>query len=170
MSHNIAAEITSAVQSASLNRDPSPHHDLNPSTAASQKRPVSPTTSISSHRSSASIPSSALKPSPRRAQLPPLPEMRFEQSYLTSIKNVEGFWGVAWVTGRDQVLLPLFQGLTWTLVLAGWRYWNRGVTLQGMGWGARVRRWWWGVNGWDVSHTGTGGKEKFAGEVRDVSV
>lgn len=93
--------IASIIQSASLNRHPSPAHDINPSTAASIKRPVSPTISISSDDHS--IPYSALKPVPRRSNLPPLPDLRFEQSYLASLRAVEGWQGVLWVTARDQV-------------------------------------------------------------------
>lgn len=51
---------------------------------------------------------------------------------------------------RDQVVMPLVQGLLWALVVQGWRFWNRGVKLKGQGVGARVRRWWWGVNGWKI--------------------
>lgn len=144
----IAANITSAIQSASIKRHPSPHHDLNPSTAASAKRPVSPTTSLSSQSSASTIPYSALKPSPRRANLPPLPDFRFEQSYLASLNGVDTWHGIAWITTRDQVVLPLVQGTLWTLGVLGWRYWNKGVTLQGSGVGTRLRRWWWGVNNW----------------------
>lgn len=93
--------IASIIQSASLNRHPSPTHDVNPSTAASIKQPVSPTISISSDDHS--IPYSALKPVPRRSNLPPLPDLRFEQSYLASLRAVEGWRGVLWVTARDQV-------------------------------------------------------------------
>lgn len=99
--------IASAIQSASINRHPSPHHDLNPSTAASSKQPVepaSPTSSVSSNANS--IPESALKPTPRRANLPPLPDMRFEQSYLASLQGAESYWTIAWITGRDHVLQP----------------------------------------------------------------
>lgn len=93
--------IASTVQSASLNRHPDPDYDLNPSTAASSKQPISPTISMSS--SDNSIPYSTLKPIPRRSNLPPLPDLRFEQSYLASLRNVEGWTGMLWVTGRDQV-------------------------------------------------------------------
>lgn len=93
--------IASTIQSASLNRHPSPAHDLNPSTAASFKQPVSPTISISSDDNS--IPYSTLKPVPRSSNLPPLPDLRFEQSYLASLHDVESWKGVLWVTGRDQV-------------------------------------------------------------------
>ncbi|KAL8710963.1 MAG: hypothetical protein Q9220_004562 [cf. Caloplaca sp. 1 TL-2023] len=152
-------DIASAVQSASIKRHPSPAHDLNPSTAASKKEPVSPITSVSSNADS--IPESALKPIPRRANLPPLPDMRFEQSYLASLQGAETWWKIAWITGRDQVytnpaecwiqvVLPLVQGMLWTLILSGWRYWNRGAQFQGATLGSKVRRWWWGVNNWKI--------------------
>ncbi|CAO1603945.1 hypothetical protein XANCAGTX0491_007519 [Xanthoria calcicola] len=144
-------EIASAIQSASIKRHPSPHHDLNPSTAASSKQPVkpaSPTSSVSSNADS--IPESVLKPTPRRANLPPLPDMRFEQSYLASLQGAESYWTIAWITGRDHVILPLVQGTLWTLVLSGWRYWNRGAQFQGASLGSKVRRWWWNVNHWEI--------------------
>ncbi|MCJ1341915.1 hypothetical protein MMC31_000093 [Peltigera leucophlebia] len=101
--------IASTIQSASLNRHPDPVHDLNPSTAASSKQPLSPTISVSSGDNS--IPYSTLKPIPRRSNLPPLPDLRFEQSYLASLRNVEGWTGVLWVTGRDQVGVIGTEGL-----------------------------------------------------------
>lgn len=93
--------IASILQSTSLNRHPSPAHDINPSTAASIKQPLSPTTSIASDDHS--IPYSTLKPAPRRSNLPPLPDLRFEQSYLASLRAVDGWKGVLWVTVKDQV-------------------------------------------------------------------
>ncbi|KAK6502524.1 hypothetical protein TWF506_003105 [Arthrobotrys conoides] len=87
----------------------------------------------------------------RHRPLPPLPDLRFEQSYLASIRHAreEGkYWLIALITVKDQVLFPLIQGTLWNLTLAGWRYWNRGVKFSGEGVGAKVRRWWWGVNGW----------------------
>ncbi|KAL9130295.1 MAG: hypothetical protein Q9175_007060 [Cornicularia normoerica] len=141
-------DIASTIQSASIQHNPDPAHDLNPSTAASTKRPVSPTTSIASSENS--IPSSAIKPVPRRTNLPPLPDLRFEQSYLASLQGVDTWYGIAWVTGRDQVLLPLVQGALWTLALSGWRHWNRGASFSGQDLGGKVRRWWWGVNNWSI--------------------
>lgn len=32
----------------------------------------------------------------------------------------------------------------------GWRTWNSAASFRGRGVGAKVRRWWWGVNGWGV--------------------
>ncbi|KAI4289610.1 MAG: hypothetical protein L6R35_001121 [Caloplaca aegaea] len=156
-------DIASAVQSASINPHPSPAHDLNPSTSASTKKPVSPATSIPSNAES--IPESALKPVPRRANLPPLPDMRFEQSYLASLQGAESWWRIAWITTRDQVALPLIQGMLWTLLLSGWRYWNRGAHFRGATLGSKVRRWWWNVNHWKIPEETQNIVEEKVGEV-----
>lgn len=158
-SAGIAGDIASAIQSASINRHPDARHDLNPSTAASIKEPVrlssqsaaqheplSPSPSSSAEH----IPANVLRPVPRRQALPPLPDLRFEQSYLKSISLCESRAAVLWVTLRDQVLLALFQGFAWTLLLSGWRHVNRASKLSGSNVGARLRRWWWGVNGWSI--------------------
>ncbi|KAL2038449.1 hypothetical protein N7G274_008788 [Stereocaulon virgatum] len=165
------ANIASTIQSASIKHHPDPAYDLNPSTAASEKRPVSPQ-SVSS--SEASIPEYVLKPIPRRSNLPPLPDLRFEQSYLASLDGAETYWKIAWITGRDQVLLPLVQGTLWTLALSGWRYWNKGATFSGQSLGARVRRWWWGVNNWKFEESagigtgaGAGAGSRSAGVLKD---
>jgi hypothetical protein len=42
------------------------------------------------------------------------------------------------------------QGVMWTLILNGWRHWNREAKFSGQGVGARIRRWWWGVNKWTL--------------------
>ncbi|MCJ1476903.1 hypothetical protein MMC13_005572 [Lambiella insularis] len=195
MSSSLPLELASTIQSASLNRAPSPTHDLNPSTAASAKlpvrlsppeaashsppsrhpsspsqRPSSPSPSPRSpspSRRPSSTPYATIRPLPRRAALPPLPDLRFEQSYLASLAGVEGWRGVAYITIRDQILLPLVQGALWTLALSGWRQWNRTATYSGRGVGARARRWWWGVNNWEVPGEGAveGGGEKMAREV-----
>lgn len=167
MAHNPAAELASAIQSVSLKRDPSPHHDINPSTAASKKEPAtlhSPTHSISS---ADSIPSDVIRPRPRRKSFPPIPDFRFEQSYLASIQSAKTWWQVAYITTRDQVLLPLTQGILWNLVMHGWRFWNRGTKFSGQSVGAKIRRWWWEVNNWQVPKEGL--KQKFAREASDVS-
>lgn len=44
-----------------------------------------------------------LRPLPRRKSFGPLPDLRFEQSYLRSIEHAESNWGVAAITLRDQV-------------------------------------------------------------------
>jgi hypothetical protein len=131
-SSSIATQIAEVVQTAHIKRDPSPRHDLNPSTAASVKEPVylSPSSSPPPRRRTRvnryhdddeidddddhndedeDIPVSVLvrpreAPRRRRAQpLPPMPDLRFEQSYLHSIAGAETWWRIAWITVRDQV-------------------------------------------------------------------
>jgi hypothetical protein len=154
MSHNPAIEIASTIQAAHIKRDPSPTHDVNPSTAASTRVPVDiPSPELSEAEDDEStIPSDIVRPSrrPRRKSFPPLPDMRFEQSYLASLKNAETNTQVAIITIRDQVLLPLVQGVLWNFVLFGWRHFNRGTKFQGETIGAKVRKWWWGVNNWKL--------------------
>merc|ERR1711977_253297 len=141
MEDSLPMEIASTIQSASINRAPSPTHDLNPSTAASQKQPVSLSHSDPSLDKYAydsegidgsdledgeeDIPYSVLKPVPRRQSFGPLPDLRFEQSYLASIAGADSNWKVAYITFRDQLILPLLQGMVWSLALQGWRYWYR---------------------------------------------
>lgn len=53
--------------------------------------------------------------------------------------------------------MPLIQGVAWTLIVAGWRHWNANAKFSGQTIGARIRRWWWGVNNWEIpaDHRGT---------------
>jgi hypothetical protein len=110
MSHNAPVEIASAIQSASIERHPDPRHDINPSTAASSKKPVRIHSKYpdadADYVDEDEIPVSVLDPVPRRQNLPPLPDLRFEQSYLKSIQGASGVWGwkgIAWITFKDQV-------------------------------------------------------------------
>ncbi|KAF3482427.1 uncharacterized protein GIQ15_05186 [Arthroderma uncinatum] len=51
-------------------------------------------------------PERAIKPErPRRAPLPPIPDLRFHQSYLASIRAANSWQHVAWITLRDQKLI-----------------------------------------------------------------
>ncbi|CAK7274803.1 hypothetical protein SEPCBS119000_006359 [Sporothrix epigloea] len=86
-------------------------------------------------------------------QLPPLPDLRFEQSYLRSIAAADTWWKVGMITVRDQILMPFTQGLLYNLAVCGWHYWNRSAKLSGQSLGARARRWWWGVNNWTIPGT-----------------
>ena len=116
------AELASTIQAAHIKRDPSPLHDANPSTAASEREPVSLLRSAggSDEDDDDDIPVSVLKPTPRHARgagsgkhagargdlpphFPPMPDLRFEQSYLHSISAAESWWRIAWITVRDQV-------------------------------------------------------------------
>lgn len=107
MSSNAPIEIASAIQSASIKHHPSPAHDINPSTVASEKQPVHlsshPDPDATSDVAEDEIPLSVLNPVPRRNTMPPLPDLRFEQSYMKSIEKAEGWKGVLWITFRDQV-------------------------------------------------------------------
>lgn len=119
MSSSVPLQIAETIQTASINREPSPTHDINPSTSASLKEPVT----LSSRNAypdeeidglddeeasdladdDDDIPYSVIEPTPRKSTMPPLPDLRFEQSYLASIKGVESPWKVAFITVRDQV-------------------------------------------------------------------
>ncbi|KFY21564.1 hypothetical protein V493_07301 [Pseudogymnoascus sp. VKM F-4281 (FW-2241)] len=165
MSSSIPLEIGETLQSLSINRNPSPTHDINPSTAASEKVPVTvDETTLDAESYSSSLAGSDIdddeeysysivRPARRRQSLPPLPDLRFEQSYLASIAGAETYQMVAYITIRDQVILPLLQGTLWTLALQGWRHWNRGTKLSGKNAGARIRRWWWRVNNWPLDQS-----------------
>lgn len=93
------------LQSASINPDPSPSHDINPPTSASRPTPVVEQTPSEPDSIPSDVvdPHRSLQPVPRRHNLPPLPDLRFEQSYLASIRDAESWGRVAWITVRDQV-------------------------------------------------------------------
>jgi hypothetical protein len=116
MASSIPLQIAETLQTAHINRAPSPRHDLNPSTAASKKEPVTvddqhPLRHLQDHgidedhEDGDDIPYSVLRPRRRSAHLPPLPDLRFEQSYLHSIANADTWWKIAWITTRDQVMI-----------------------------------------------------------------
>ncbi|KAL3476132.1 DUF1770-domain-containing protein [Aspergillus californicus] len=144
-----AIQVAETIQTAYINRTPSVSQDVNPPTSAS-KKPVELTPSDADSIPSDVVDHRALRPASRRPTLPPLPDLRFEQSYLASIRGAETWGRVAWITTRDQILLPLVQGTLWTLALSGWRFWNRNASLGGQTLGSRVRRWWYGVNNWKL--------------------
>ncbi|KAI9760188.1 MAG: hypothetical protein M4579_001803 [Chaenotheca gracillima] len=100
-------QIAETIQTASIKRSPSPRHDLNPSTAASKKEPVSiDPNGDGDDVDDDEIPYSVIRPERRKATLPPLPDLRFEQSYLASIAHAETHWRVAFITLRDQYKEP----------------------------------------------------------------
>ena len=176
-----AMQMAETIQTASIVDSPSVEHDMNPSTAASEKEPVRlerrPSDDMMSDIEEDEVPISLLRPMPRKPQMPPLPDLRFEQSYLSSIKDAKDWKVVTYITMRDQVcfplldvlvvgyevsnvilvqiLMPLVQGMAWTLVVSGWRHLNRSSQLQGQSVGAKIRRWWWEVNNWKVPEVAT---------------
>lgn len=164
-------EIAETIQTASVNPDPSPAHDINPTTSVLEKKSHVPESAITDDTDS--IPSDVVDPSRmvrtvvRQKHLPPLPDLRFEQSYLASLKDADTWGRVAWITIRDQVILPLVQGTLWTLALSGWRYWNRNASLSGRTLGSRIRRWWYEVNNWKLPPLKFTKDSRFAGQVED---
>jgi hypothetical protein len=70
-----------------------------------------------------------------------------------------------------QVIMCFAQGVMWTLILNGWRHWNRSAKFSGRSVGARIRRWWWGVNKWTIpTEKGSRlGDRKLARNVSEVS-
>lgn len=172
-------QLAETIQTASINRNPSPAHDANPSTAASVKQPVRlddepDLDHLPDHVDDDEIPVSVLRPTPRSKQFPPLPDLRFEQSYLASIQDATSWQKVAWITFRDQLFMPLTQGLLWTLLVAGWRHWNTvhntSSKFSGSSIGARLRRWWWQTNNWVIpTHSKSSLRDKkLAGQVQEV--
>jgi hypothetical protein len=100
-----ALELAETIQTASIKRHPSPRHDINPATAASEKRPVERRAPSEADSIPSDIvdPSRMIRPVSRRHTLPPLPDLRFEQSYLASLRGADTWGRVAWITIRDQV-------------------------------------------------------------------
>lgn len=109
-----ATEVAATIQAASIDRHPDPTRDINPATASSEREPVvlrhlkREYDDIDEDEDDEDIPYSALQPIPTRSNLPPLPDLRFEQSYLRSIANADTWWKVALITIRDQVRMHLF--------------------------------------------------------------
>ncbi|RAL05570.1 DUF1770 domain-containing protein [Aspergillus ibericus CBS 121593] len=164
-----ALQIPEVIQTASINPEPSAEHDVNPPTAASEKQPVveHAPSEAGSIPSDIVDPHRLVKPISRRHQLPPLPDLRFEQSYLASLRGADTWGRVAWITIRDQVLLPLIQGTVWTLALSGWRFWNRNASLSGQTLGSKIRRWWYDVNNWKLPPLRPSKNPRLAASVED---
>lgn len=139
MAHNVPVELASALQSTSIKRHPDPRIDMNPSTAASKKTPVTISSSpANSDVAEDEIPVSLLDPIPRRKTMPPLPDLRYEQSYLKRIEKAESWQGVLWITFKDEV------GVMWSSNQNGSLYaaigdvgiptrWRSGTSLVGLG-------------------------------------
>jgi Autophagy receptor ATG43 len=141
---SIPLTIAETIQTASINRRPSPTHDITPSTSINAEFPAQsqqhhepsqpqqqrvPASSLSRATSEEEdegeegnageeeeeedddddeIPYSVIQPIRRKPVFPPLPDLRFEQSYLASIRGAQGWKGVLGVTLRDQVGMPFF--------------------------------------------------------------
>jgi hypothetical protein len=77
---------------------------------------------------------------PRRQNLPPIPDLRFEQSYLKQLEAAKGsvLWMVI-ITIREQVLFPGIQGFLWALGMAGIRTLRTRQAENGKEWGGWIR-------------------------------
>lgn len=125
-------------------RTPSPRHNIAPSTAADDTGKIHDDylgIDDSDASDTRSISSSVVNYGPEgrlRKQLPQVPDLRFEQSYLASIAPAQGvWWKIVLITLKDQVMMPLVQGVLYNLLVTGWRMWNRGARLSGAGVGGR---------------------------------
>jgi hypothetical protein len=164
---SIPTELAGTIQAGHIVRHPDAVRDIAPATASEKREPVSVRSVGKRYKGDdiddgidededddddddTDIPYSVLRPAPRSHNLPPLPDLRFEQSYLHSISKANSWMGVALITLRDQIMMPLAQGMVYNLLLCGWQHWNRNARLHGNTIGARVRRWWWGVNNWSI--------------------
>lgn len=110
-------QVAETIQTAHIKREPSARHDLNPSTAADTREPVH-LDKDAGDEDEDDIPVSVLRPARRFSHLPPIPDLRFEQSYLHSIQDAKSWWMVAWITTRDQVR---FGWPMWSYVLISGR-------------------------------------------------
>jgi hypothetical protein len=97
--------IAETIQTAHIRRHPDATLDTAPATAADSKEAVSlhDLGSVTDEEDDDDIPISVLRPARRKQTLPPLPDLRFEQSYLHSIASADTWWKVALITTRDQV-------------------------------------------------------------------
>lgn len=118
---SIPTEIAGTIQAGHIVRHPDAVHDIAPATASEKREPVSVHGVGKRYKGEeiddgideqdeeddddddTDIPYSVLRPAPRSQSLPPLPDLRFEQSYLHSISKAESWMGVALITLRDQV-------------------------------------------------------------------
>lgn len=111
-------QVAETIQTAHIKREPSAQHDINPSTAADTREPVH-LDKDAADEDEDDIPVSVLRPAPRRfSNLPPLPDMRFEQSYLHSIQDAKSWGMVAWITIKDHVCVWAWP--MWSLWLNIW--------------------------------------------------
>jgi hypothetical protein len=101
-STEIPMQVAETIQTAHIKRQPSARHDLNPSTAADTREPIH-LEKDAGEEDEDDIPVSVLRPARRFSHLPPIPDLRFEQSYLHSIQDAKSWWMVAWITTKDHV-------------------------------------------------------------------
>lgn len=106
-----AIQVAETIQTASINHNPSVDRDLAPETSVDSKQPVTwdhsgDSVSEGEIVDEDEVPLSVLRPLPDQRRQPPhlqLPDLRFEQSYLASIREAKGWHEVAYITVKDQV-------------------------------------------------------------------
>lgn len=121
-STELPIEIASTLQAGHIRSNPDPALDMAPGTAADDKEILGEKYDYDALQHKAAhqlddidddeddIPYSVLRrPRRQRQALPPLPDLRFEQSYLKSIAAADSWWKIALITTRDQVFLFLLS-------------------------------------------------------------
>ncbi|BFZ54217.1 hypothetical protein PYCC9005_001250 [Savitreella phatthalungensis] len=70
----------------------------------------------------------------------PLPDLRFEQAYLTALRRTDmRTWSIFRVTFVDFLLWPMAQGFLWALALNGFRHLRSASTSSGKQFGTILR-------------------------------
>lgn len=93
---SFATQAAETFQTAHLRQNPDPRHDINPS----KRSPAS--LGVDSDSEDDDDTTYALQ-KPQSKPFPPIPDLRFEQSYLHSISKAETWWEVLFITVKDQV-------------------------------------------------------------------
>lgn len=112
-----AIQVAETIQTASINHNPSVDRDLAPETSMDSKEPVTfehfdDGISDADTVDEDEVPLSILRPLPERKRQPPhlqLPDLRFEQSYLTSIREAKSWHAVAFITMKDQARITRWK-------------------------------------------------------------
>lgn len=105
------------------------------SAAAAVATPSVRTSSSSSISSYTALPQRGVSKAPTP---PPIPDLRFEQTYRRSIADADTWWKVVLITIKDQLTFPLIQGLLWNMVLVGVKSWRIGAAQSGNTWGSKL--------------------------------
>ncbi|RPA87375.1 hypothetical protein BJ508DRAFT_357788 [Ascobolus immersus RN42] len=136
----VAAEAVAQDATIPEHHEPRVQHHDEESTTHPFTRPshLNRSPSVSSFSSSILYPERRSKRT--RVQHPPLPDLRFEQSYLRSIQAADGDWKkIVWITIRDQVFYTFAQGLFVALGWAWWGKWRNGAKKSGRESGQAVK-------------------------------
>lgn len=84
---------------------------------------------------------------PNKPAAPPVPDLRFEESYLRAISAAKGnWWKIAFITARDQIFMPLVQGTIWSFLLLSAATLRTNSSNNGRYFGSGLVRWWQSIN------------------------